>query len=243
MSLSIEHLQKRFGQEVVLANVTMMVCPGEVVAIVGPSGSGKTTLLNIIAGILTPDQGLVELNQNCRLGYMLQEPALLPWRTLEENACLGRELVNGSESREPIDTFFQEFDLEGSRRKYPTECSLGMQQRCALIRTLAILPNVLLLDEPFSALDYDIKLRVQMALSRYVGETQPVVVLVTHDIEDAIALSDRVIILSAKPASVKAEIQVNLDLPKRDPIGARTAPKFPQYFKAIWEGLKYLPPC
>jgi len=110
-----------------------------------------------------------------------------------------------------------------------------------LIRTLAIEPTVLLLDEPFSSLDYDIKLRAQMSLTRYVEQKRPAVLLVTHDIEDAIALADTVIVLSAKPATVKAEIRIDLGLSKRDPIAARTSPKFREYFEEIWQHLKYLP--
>ncbi len=119
-----------------------------------------------------------------------------------------------------------------------------MQQRTALIRTLAIEPTVLLLDEPFSSLDYDIKLRAQVNLARYVEQNKPAVLFVTHDIEDAIALADQVIVMSAKPAVVKALIPIDLGLPKRDPVAARTSPKFREYFESIWHHLKYLPsPC
>jgi NitT/TauT family transport system ATP-binding protein len=117
-----------------------------------------------------------------------------------------------------------------------------MQQRAALIRTLAIEPTVLLLDEPFSALDYDIKLRAQLNLVRFVTENNPSVLLVTHDIEDAIALADKVIVLSAKPAIVKAEIQIDLGLSRRDPIAARTSPMFQRHFEEIFRHLKYLSP-
>lgn len=116
-----------------------------------------------------------------------------------------------------------------------------MQQRAALIRTLAIEPDVLLLDEPFSSLDYDIKLRVQLNVVRYVENKEPAVLLVTHDIEDAIALADKVIVLTDRPAAVKATIDINLGFPKRNPVAARTSPKFQEYFEAIWQHLKYLP--
>jgi len=237
-----DNLHKTFGCEHVLLNVSFTVSPGTIIAVVGPSGAGKTTLLNIVAGILQPDKGLVRIGKDSRFGYMLQEPALLPWRTLEENAHLGLELIDAPKIKKNSGGFFNEFDLNGSQQKYPHECSLGMQQRVALIRTLAIEPSILLLDEPFSAFDYDIKLRAQMNLVRYVEEKKPAVLLVTHDIEDAIALADKVIVLSAKPAVVKAEIQIDLDLAKRDPIAARTAPEFQRYFEEIWQHLKYLSP-
>jgi len=241
--ITIDDLRKSFDSESVLSGLSFVVPEGSVVAIVGPSGAGKTTLLNILAGILTADKGTVQITQGARLGYMLQEPALLPWRTVAENARLGLELVGGSESisTEFMKKLFQEFELNGAQQKYPVQCSIGMQQRTALIRTLAIEPNVLLLDEPFSSLDYDIKLRAQMSLTRYVEQKKPAVLIVTHDIEDAIALADTVIVLSAKPATVKAEIHINLGLPKHDPVAARTSPKFREYFEEIWQHLKYLP--
>lgn len=241
-----KNINKNFGNEVVIADINIDISAGQVIAIIGPSGSGKTTLLNIISGILKSDGGHVFADADYRIGYMLQEPALLPWRTLAENAHLGLELIdcNVSASRELANGLFREFELNGSQNKYPAQCSLGMQQRAALIRTLAIEPNILLLDEPFSSLDYDIKLRVQLNIARYVEMMKPAVLLVTHDIEDAIALADKVIVLTDKPATVKAEININHDFPKRDPIAARTSPRFREYFELIWQHLKYLPsPC
>jgi NitT/TauT family transport system ATP-binding protein len=241
--ISADTLYKQFDAECVLGGMSFTVHEGSIVAVVGPSGAGKTTLLNIMAGILTADGGFVNVGHSRRLGYMLQEPALLPWRTTAENASLGLELISDSKStsKEFIEMLFRELELNSARKKYPAQCSVGMQQRTALIRTLAIQPDVLLLDEPFSSLDYDIKLRAQMSLTRYVEQKKPAVLLVTHDIEDAIAIADTVIVMSAKPAIVKAEIQINLGLPKRDPVAARTAPKFREYFEEIWQHLKYLP--
>lgn len=240
--ITVNNLGKNFGGECVLSDTSFTVSEGSIVAIVGPSGAGKTTLLNIMVGILTADKGTVQITQGSRLGYMLQEPALLPWRTVAENARLGLELVGDSEnaSTEFMERLFKEFELNGAQHKYPAQCSIGMQQRAALIRTLAIEPTVLLLDEPFSSLDYDIKLRAQMSLARYVERKNPAVLVVTHDIEDAIALADTVIVLSAKPATVKTEINIDLGLPKRDPVAARTSPKFREYFEEIWGHLKYL---
>ena len=236
-------LNKSFAGESILAEINLTVTANSVVAIVGPSGSGKTTLLNILADILKADSGSVSIDPNHRIGYMLQEPALLPWRTLAENAHLGLELIDGtiSFSQKLASGLFREFELNGAQNKYPVQCSLGMQQRTALIRTLAIEPDILLLDEPFSSLDYDIKLRVQLNMARYIERKKPAVLLVTHDIEDAIALADKVIVLTDKPATIKAEIDINLGFPKRDPVADRTSPKFRDYFERIWQHLKYLP--
>jgi len=251
--ICVNNIMKSFDGEAIIAGVSLAIPPRTVVAVVGPSGAGKTTLLNIMVGVLKADSGSLSVNASHRIGYMLQEPALLPWRTLAENAQLGLELISRpiAPSLELTEKLFREFELNGAQRKYPAQCSLGMQQRAALIRTLAIEPNVLLLDEPFSSLDYDIKLRVQLNVVRYVEDKQPAVLLVTHDIEDAIALADKVIVLTDKvivltdkPASVKAEIDINLGFPKRDPVAARTSPKFQEYFEIILQHLKYLPsPC
>lgn len=237
----VENLYKTFEGEDILGGLSFAVSAGSLVAVVGPSGAGKTTLLNLIVGIIHPERGSARVSEKYRLGYMLQEPALLPWRNLRENARLALELVGTTRSSEPIERLFREFELDGAQAKYPVQCSLGMQQRAALIRTLAIEPEVLLLDEPFSSLDYDIKLRVQANVTRYLDEMGPAVLLVTHDIEDAIALADRVIVMSAKPAVVKAEIDISLGLAKRDPVAARTSPRFAEYFNQIWQHLKYLP--
>ncbi len=240
--ISVENLHKSFQTETVLAGLSLNVLQGSIVAVLGPSGAGKTTLLNIIAGIVATDDGKVLLDPDAKLGYMLQEPALLPWRTIEENARLGAEVVNksSSASNRVVDELFLEFGLDSARKKYPAQCSVGMQQRAALIRTLAVEPNVLLLDEPFSSLDYDIKLRVETTLVRHVVKGKTAVLLVTHDIEDAIALADTVIIMSTKPGTNKAELQIDLGLSNRDPVRARTSEKFRGYFELIWERLKYL---
>lgn len=214
----------------------------EVVAIVGPTGCGKTTLLNILAALDVPNSGTIDIQPPQLIGYMMQESALLPWRTLAENALLGTEIVFGASKRpnSKSDYYFNAFELEQHQNNYPHTSSAGMKQRVALIRTLLINPSVILLDEPFSNLDFDIKLKIQRHLIKYHAESKATTVIVTHDIEDAIALSDRVLVLSDKPSKVKIEIPIELALDKRDPVEARKVPRFRDYFARIWEELKYL---
>ena len=172
----------------------------------------------------------------------MQDNLLLPWRTLTENALLGEEIINGKrlETNILLDHYFQAFELEQFKESYPHASSGGMRQRVALIRTLLVNPSLLLLDEPFSNLDFDIKLKIQRFLLNYQEQNGTTILLVTHDIEDAIGLSDRVIVLSDKPATIKAEIPIDLDIAMRDPVEARKSPKFREYFIQIWDELKYL---
>ncbi len=214
----------------------------EIISIVGPTGCGKTTLLNLLVNLEIPSSGTILINPPKLIGYMMQESALLPWRTLAENALLGTEVVFGKHKRmnSRSDHYFAAFELEQHKNNYPNTSSAGMRQRVALIRTLLIDPSIVLLDEPFSNLDFDIKLKIQRHLIKYHHESKATMIIVTHDIEDAIALSDRVMVFSDKPAKVKIEIPIDLGLAKRDPVEARKAPKFRDYFAQIWEELKYL---
>lgn len=246
--LTVQNLRKKFeGPTPVLDGVGFQCGEGTICAIVGPSGCGKTTLLRIINGILPQDSGTMELRAAAyEMGFMFQEDALLPWRTLFDNARLPLEVHNKltAERLAGITKLFSEFGLADAAERYPGKCSIGMRQRAALVRTLAVEPCILLLDEPFSSLDYDVKLRVQVNLARYVERLNATILLVTHDIEDAIAMADKVIVMSMKPGTIKAEIQIELGLKNRDPIAARTSPKFREYFESIWQHLKYLPsPC
>jgi NitT/TauT family transport system ATP-binding protein len=222
--------------------MSLTIDEGEVVGIVGPTACGKTTLLNILASLDLPSSGNVVVKPPKAIGYMMQETALLPWRTLGENALLGTEVVfgKGKKQNSKADNYFQAFELLQHRNNYPETSSAGMKQRVALIRTLLINPSTILLDEPFSNLDFDIKLKIQRHLLKYQAEHKATMLIVTHDIEDAIALCNRVIVLSDKPTRVKREFLVDLGLAKRDPVESRKAPRFRNYFAEIWEELKYL---
>jgi len=240
--ITIERLTKSFNNNIIIEDLSLTLESNGIYSIIGPSGCGKSTILNMISELLTPDSGKINTNKSIRLGYMLQENLLLPWRTLKENSLLGVEILNNQSVKndDKIKNYFKLFDLNGYENYYPDSLSGGMKQRAALIRTLLYSPDILLLDEPFSNLDYDIKLKVQNYLLKYFYEKKATILLVTHDIEDAIALSDKIYILSEKPSSIKKSIDVDLGLQHKNPVEARLSPKFNSYFKEIWEELKYL---
>jgi NitT/TauT family transport system ATP-binding protein len=224
----------------VLAGVSFKCEAGQVTSIVGPSGCGKTTLLNIIAQVDPQDGGSIVTAG--KTGYMMQDALLLPWRTLAENGFLAAEITTGKtrENYRRLEHYLTAFDLADASDTYPHSASGGMKQRVALIRTILIQPSILLLDEPFSNLDFDIKLKIQYSLIDFQQKNQATVCLVTHDIEDAIALSHKVVILSNRPATVKTTIPINLGLRTLDPIKARKSPRFSEYFRQIWDQIKYL---
>ena len=184
------------GETPALSNITFSVKEGEFVAIVGPSGCGKSTLLSLIAGLLTPEDGIIERG-NSRIGYMLQHDHLLEWRTIYKNVCLGLEInhCRTPENLEYIDSLLKEYDLEMFREKYPSELSGGMKQRAALIRTMALKPDLLLLDEPFSALDYQTRLMVAADICRLIRQAGKTMIIVTHEMAFARDVADQVIFM------------------------------------------------
>lgn len=215
--------------------------------VVGPSGSGKSTLLNIIAGLDEPTSGQVSLGRDLqvngkpRIGFVFQKDLLLPWRCVLENALLGAE-VQGKITlalEERARQYIRRYGLLGFERAYPESLSQGMRHRVALIRSLMTGPKLLLLDEPFAALDYDVKLFLERELLSTVKSSDLTVILVTHDVEEAIAIGDRVTILSARPGQVKSITEIQLGAGQRDPIEARKHPKFRAYFAQLVEQLRY----
>ncbi len=239
--IAVTDVQKSFDGGQVLASISFEVRPHTICAIVGPTACGKSTLLNLIARLDVADAGTIHSQASAQPGYMMQDDLLLPWRTLEENAALGAEIARGAKpSSKELASCFQPLGLWNERSKYPAMASGGMKQRTALARTLLLQRALLLLDEPFSSLDFDIKLKVQKFLLEYQARCCTTILWVTHDIEDAIAISDEVVVLSDKPARVKAQVSIDLGTAKRSPVEARGSHKFRDYFVQIADQLRYL---
>jgi len=235
------------GETKALQNISFGVKEGEFVAIVGPSGCGKSTLLSIISGLLKPKSGTIVVNHSDgslgypKIGYMLQHDHLFEWRTIYQNVVLGLEINKKKtpEHLEYVEQLLRDYGLYDFRSKRPSELSGGMKQRAALIRTMALKPELLLLDEPFSALDYQTRLMVSADICNLIRQTKKTVIIITHDLSEAISLADRIIVLSRRPAVVKREIPIRLTIQAGDPLGARNAPEFGNYFKMLWEEMTY----
>lgn len=226
----------RHGETVAAENVSFFVNEGEFVAIIGPSGCGKTTLLSLAAGLIEPSAGDVQRHGSC--GYMLQKDELFPWRTIEKNIFLPLEIKrqNTAENRERARSLAVKYGLGDFLRSYPAELSGGMRQRAALIRTLATDPDILLLDEPFSALDYQTRLNVCDDVSAIIRSEGKTALLITHDISEAISLADRVIVLSKRPAHVVSEHEMDFGDVKK-PLKRREMPQFSGWFETLWKEL------
>lgn len=234
------------GETKALSNLSFDVDKGEIIAIVGPSGCGKSTILSIIAGLIKPSSGEVFINgnkvdgTNKNIGYMFQNDHLFHWRTIMENVIIGLEIQNkvNDKSLNHVANLLNTYGLKDFKDHYPNQLSGGMRQRVALIRTLAIEPDLLLLDEPFSALDYQNRLAVSDDITKILRSEGKTAIMVTHDISEAIAMSDKVIVLSNRPASIKSihTIHLTCDM-ERTPIKCREAPEFRHYFNKIWKEL------
>lgn len=233
------------GETPALSHLTFDLMPGEFLAVVGPSGCGKSTLLNLICGLLSAEEGTILMNDTVpspgdpRIGYMLQKDHLLEWRTIYQNVTLGLEIRREltSAKLEYIEEMLCTYGLDKFRNARPSQLSGGMRQRAALIRTLALKPELLLLDEPFSALDYQTRLNVSDDIGRILKKEGKPAILVTHDISEAISMADRVIILTKRPATVARIVTIDLALTDRTPLSSRNAPQFKSYFNLIWKEL------
>ena len=227
-----------------LHHLSFSVLPGEFVAIVGPSGCGKSTLLSLICGLLQPEEGEVIIRAR-RTGFMPQKDHLLEWRSIFRNAILGPEMQhhNTLEVQEAVRNMLSAYGLDSFQNARPSELSGGMRQRAALIRTLALQPDLLLLDEPFSALDYQTRLEVSDDIGGILRREKRTAVLVTHDLSEAISLGNRVIVLSGRPARVIASVPIAFAHDKctaepLSPLARRNAPDFAGYFNHIWKELR-----
>lgn len=231
-----------------LQNINLTIQEGEFVSFIGPSGCGKTTLLSIIAGLFPPTEGKVLIenqevfgNDKCSIGYMLQQDYLFPWKTIEENVNLGLKLINKKRVNPAITSLLlKDVGLPPVEKKYPRELSGGMRQRVALARTLAVDPKILLLDEPFSALDYQSKLKLEDLVSSMLKQYGKTAILVTHDIGEAIAMSDRIYLFSARPGRLYKTFEVPEEIRSVTPFEARSHPSYSTLFHTIWKELENL---
>lgn len=228
-----------------LSDLSFSVQPGTFTAVVGPSGCGKSTLLSLICGLMKPDAGEILLNgiplkENSPLiGYMLQHDHLLDWRSIYRNVTLGPEICGtlNTATKKRAYELLEQYGLKQFASARPSQLSGGMRQRAALIRTLILEPDLLLLDEPFSALDYQTRLSVGDDIGQIIRDSGRTAVLVTHDLSEAISLADTIFILSKRPASIARIVPVTFSLASDTPLKRRNAPEFKTYFNILWKEL------
>ena len=239
--LKLKNVSKKYqaknGEVEALSNISFNVEEGEFVSIIGPSGCGKSTLLSIIAGLEQKTSGDIQIDGNT--GYMLQKDSLLEWKSIYDNVSFGLEIEHKKtkENEAYVTELLKKYGLYDFKDKYPNQLSGGMRQRVALIRTLAIKPKILLLDEAFSALDYQTRIMVTNDIFQILKNENITAVIVTHDISEAISMSDRVVVLTKRPATVKNIHIIDFEMENRNPINCRESPKFSKYFDAIWKEL------
>ena len=233
------------GETPALTDISFSVEKGEFIAIVGPSGCGKSTLLSLICGLLSPEDGLLKINgKNPKespdsIGYMLQHDHLFEWRSIYQNVILGLEIRHDltPETKKKARELLNVYGLEQFSDAKPSALSGGMRQRAALIRTLLLEPELLLLDEPFSALDYQTRLNVSDDIGQIIKKEKKTAILVTHDLAEAVSLADRILVLTSRPATIGQTVNVSFSDPGLSPLARRNAPEFKTYFNLIWKEL------
>lgn len=236
---SINNLSKSYysinGEIKVVDNLSFELNNGEFLSLVGPSGCGKSTILNIISRLDNDYEGYINFDKDLVIGYMLQNDALFEWLTIYENACLGLKIkkIDTVENKNYVIELLNKYGLGEFKDKKPGELSGGMRQRVALIRTLAIKPKLLILDEPFSALDYQTRLKVSDDVYKIIKSENISVIMVTHDISEAISMSDRIIVLSKRPCKVKSDYKI-IFKDSNSPIENRKDKNFSTYYNLIW---------
>ena len=247
--LEVKNISKKYqgkeGEVLAIENVNFRIKEGEFVSIIGPSGCGKSTLLSIISGLETKTNGEIYIEGekvegiSAKIGYMLQKDCLLDWRTIWSNTLFGLEIKGkvNEENKKYVEDLLKKYNLYEFKDKYPSELSGGMRQRVALIRTLAIKPKILLLDEAFSALDYQTRIMVTNDIYNILRKEKITTLMVTHDISEAISMADRVLVLSKRPGTVKDIHKIDFEMENRNPINCRENPKFSKYFNTLWKEL------
>lgn len=234
------------GEVAALKNISFQVEDGAFLAVVGPSGCGKSTLLSILCRLQEPESGSVFIrgkllgeHEEIHTGYMPQKDQLFEWRNIYGNITLGLEIQHKmtEENQQYAQDLMKEYGLWEFRHVRPSQLSGGMRQRAALIRTLVLKPELLLLDEPFSALDYQTRLTVSDDIHRILKKEHKTAILVTHDLSEAVSMADQVLVLSGRPAEVVAQIPIELGIENRTPMKSRNAPGFKNYFNQIWKEL------
>lgn len=242
--ICLENVTKAYAGVDIFAGLSLGFPRPEIVALLGPSGCGKTTLLNIISGLDSDFSGIInfasDIDPISDVAYMLQDTVLLPWRTLMENSKLSLEVrgLSKKESQSRVLPYFEQYGIQAFASLRPSQASGGIRQRASLIRHLILEPRILLLDEPFSSLDFDVKLTIQESLIKLVKSQESLMIFVTHDIEDAISLSDRVIVLSRNHQSVAFDRSIDLRERSGGVIAARGHDRFGEYFSLIWDQLR-----
>lgn len=234
------------GETQALSRISFDVQDGEFLAVVGPSGCGKSTLLSLLAGLLRPEEGEIFIDGVPRresravIGYMLQKDHLFEWRSILDNVSLGPEIRRSLTGpvREELRTMLDTYGLLPFAHARPSQLSGGMRQRAALIRTLALKPDILLLDEPFSALDYQTRLEVCDDISTIIRTQKKTAVLITHDLSEAISAADRILVLTSRPARVRSVLEISFSPEYDRPLARRNAPEFSSYFNLLWKELK-----
>ena len=242
--LKVKNLRKIYhtknSEILAVDNFSLNLKKGEFVAIVGPSGCGKSTILSILCGLDKPSSGTIQTDKNLKFGYMLQGDNLFDWRTIYKNCLLGLELENKltKENIEYVNKLLDTYGLKDFKKAYPNNLSGGMRQRVSLIRTLATKPDILFLDEPFSALDYQTRLAVSDDVYQIIKKEKKSAIMVTHDLSEAISMADRVIVMSPRPSKIKSIYEIKLTN-KSTPIQNRKAKEFANYYDKIWKDIDY----
>ncbi len=247
--LEIKNIGKKYqhknGETIAIKNVSLQVEKGEFISIIGPSGCGKSTLLSIISGLEEKTEGEIYIEKekveglSPKIGYMLQKDCLLEWRTIYNNIMLGLEIkkMKNKENIKYAEELLKKYGLYEFKDKFPNQLSGGMRQRAALIRTLSVKPKILLLDEAFSALDYQTRIKVTVDIYKILKKERITTIMVTHDITEAISMADRVVVLTQRPGTIKSIHTIDFELENRTPLNCRETPYFSKYFNTLWKEL------